>query len=39
LLSISSTLYVSLLIGLLLSRYISFRTRQSMLEGKEFVQK
>ncbi len=39
LLSISSTLYVSLLIGLLLSRYISFRTRQSMLEGQEFVEK
>ena len=35
LLSISSTLYVSLLIGLLLGRYISFRSRQSLLDGKE----
>lgn len=35
LLSISSTLYVSLLIGLLLSRYISFRTRATMIEAEQ----
>ncbi len=39
LLSISSTLYVSLLIGLLLSRYINFRTTQSMVEHQEIVRK
>jgi hypothetical protein len=39
LLSISSTLYVSLLIGLLLGRYISFRSRQSLLERKELFGK
>ena len=32
LVSISSTLYVSLLIGLLLSRYIAARTRRSIAE-------
>jgi hypothetical protein len=38
LLSITSTLYVSLLIGLLLSRYISCRTNESVLDAERVTQ-
>lgn len=38
LLSISSTLYVSLLIGLLLGRYISSRTKKSLVQVEEALE-